>query len=78
MELELLESRLVLTTSTWSGAVDSSWSTAGNWDNPPATGYDLVFPAGASNLTNTNDLSAGMSFNSLTVSGSGYTSGAIP
>ena len=31
-----------------------------------------MFPSGASNLTNSNDLTAGTSFNSLTVSGSGY------
>jgi trimeric autotransporter adhesin len=72
LEMEFLESRLVPTTSTWSGAVGSTWSTAGNWDNPPASGYDVVFPAGASNLTNTNDLGADMGFNSLTISGSGY------
>jgi len=69
---KILEVRLVPSTSTWSGAVNSNWSTAGNWDVAPTSGSDLVFPAGASNLTNTDDLGAGMAFGSLTISGSGY------
>ncbi len=60
-------------TSIWSGAVNGLWSNAGNWDTPPTAGSDLVFPAGAANLTNTNDLAAGTSFASFTVSGGGYT-----
>ena len=51
------------------------WSNTGNWDTPPVAGSDLVFPDGAANLTNTNDLPAGTSFASVTVSGSGYTIG---
>lgn len=71
--LEALESRLAPATSIWSGAVDGLWSKAGNWNIPPTAGSDLVFPDSAANLSNTNDLTAGMSFASLTVSGGGYT-----
>ncbi len=73
--LESLESRLVMATSTWTGAVSNLWSVAGNWQNStlPATGNDLVFPAGAANLTNTDDLAKETSFGSLMLSGSGYT-----
>ena len=43
------------TTFTWTGNVDSLWSTAGNWDAPPtATGGDLVF-GGSNNTYNVND-----------------------
>lgn len=39
----------------------------------PVTGDDLVFPGGASNLSNTNDLTENTIFNSITFTGSGYT-----
>jgi autotransporter-associated beta strand protein len=72
---EVLEGRLVLAVSTWSGAVSNLWSDAGNWDVPPAPGNDFVFPAGAANLANTDDLTGSTSFGSLTIAGSGYTIG---
>ena len=56
---DVLESRLAPAVSTWSGAVSNLWSDSGNWDVPPAAGNDLVFPAGAANLANTDDLTAG-------------------
>ena len=71
--IEALERRLVLATSTWTGAVDALWSTAGNWDVPPAAGNDLVFPAGAVHLSNSNDLPNGRAFGSVTVGAGGYT-----
>jgi fibronectin-binding autotransporter adhesin len=65
------------TTATWTGAVNNLWSNGGNWSgkggNPPAAGDDLTFPAGASNLSTSNDITAGTSFNSISISGSGYT-----
>ena len=71
---DVLESRIAPAVSTWSGAgVDNLWSDNGNWDVPPAPGNDLVFPAGAANLTSTDDLTASTSFGSITISGSGYT-----
>lgn len=75
LAIELLENRIALATSIWSGAVDGLWSNNANWDTPPVAGNDLIFPSGAANLTNTNDLSAGTSFASLTVTGGGYSIG---
>ena len=64
---------MVPSTSTWSGADSGSWADPGNWDTLPTTGSDLVFPEGASNLTNTDDLTSVTTYGSLTISGSGYT-----
>ena len=62
-------------TRTWDGSTSGSWSVGTNWsgDVAPVTGDDLVFPNGASNLSNTNDLTENTIFNSITFSGSGYT-----
>ena len=79
-DLERLESRVVLSTSTWTGAnaaTDVNWSDAANWqgDTAPVAGNDLVFPTGVTGtaLTNTNDTAANTSYNSLTIQNSGYT-----
>jgi hypothetical protein len=59
---------------TWSGAVDQFWSVPGNWGGIlPASGDPLVFPSGASNLSNTNDLAAGINYSQILMTGSGYT-----
>jgi hypothetical protein len=64
-------------TRTWTGAgANGNWSTAANWGGTvPVAGDDLVFPNGAAQLTNTNDLTAGTSFNSISFTGpvGGYT-----
>ncbi len=63
---------LLAATKTWTGAGgDANWSTASNWSpsGAPAAGDDLVFPNGAARLANTNDLAAGTSFNTLSLSG---------
>lgn len=62
-------------TDTWTGAVSTSWSTAGNWqDNrAPSAGHILVFPSGATSFTPNNDIAAATTFAAITVSGSGYT-----
>ncbi len=39
----------------------------------PLPGYDLLFPANATNLSPSNDFPAGTSFNSITIEASGYT-----
>ena len=73
--LEALEHRVVPATRTWDGGgTSNAWSDKVNWagDVLPATGDDLVFPAGALRPTNFNNLPS-TSFNSLTFSGSGYT-----
>ena len=69
--LEQLEIRLVLSTWTGGGA-DANWSTPGNWDTVPTGGSNIVFPAGAAQLANTDDLGPNMSFGTLTITGSGY------
>ena len=73
--LETLEVRLVPATSTWLGTVDANWLTNGNWDTPPAASNDLVFPSSASQLTNTNNIAAGVTYGSLSIAGSGYSIG---
>ena len=65
----------VPTTRTWDGGGgDNKWSTAANWvgDVVPAVGDDLVFPIGAAQLANTNDLPAGTVFNSITIQAGSY------
>jgi len=65
-------------TRTWTGASSAVWSDPGNWGGvAPASGDDLVFPAGAANQANTNDL-AGMGFNSIGYTGGAYTSDGNP
>ena len=58
---------------TWLGSVSGSWSDARNWSPQaiPVAGEPLVFPAGASNKTMTNDLPA-LSVGAMTF-GDGYT-----
>jgi autotransporter-associated beta strand protein len=80
LKLEPLESRLVLSTSTWTGAnsaTNVNWSNAVNWqgDVAPVAGNDLVFPTGVTGaaLTTNNDTTANTSYNSLTIQNSGYT-----
>src|SRR5262245_49562992 len=60
--LESLEDRCTPATYIWTGAASALWSDPANWAGhvAPGTDYDppdLVFPAGAKNLTNYNDLS---------------------
>lgn len=61
---------------TWSGAAGNLWSNAGNWMGGviPQSGDRLRFPAGAANLSNTNDL-AGLSLHSIVFEGAGYALG---
>jgi autotransporter-associated beta strand protein/VCBS repeat-containing protein len=78
--LEALENRQLLATLTWVGDVNGSWNTnvAGNtnWsgDVLPSNGDTLVFPAVASNKTQTNNTTAGSTFY-LSFTGNGYTIG---
>lgn len=57
------------------GGSDNNWMTAANWvgDVAPLAHDGLIFPSGASRLSNTNNFPAGTVFDSLTFSGSGYT-----
>lgn len=66
-------------TRTWTGTTSGAWSVASNWGGTaPVTGDDLVFPSGASNLSNTNDLTENTIINSITFTGSGYTLSGNP
>lgn len=61
-------------TKTWTGGgANNNWATVANW-NPagaPVNGDTLFFPAAASRLNNTNNLS-NLRIDSLTVTGTGY------
>src|SRR5438477_10769773 len=60
-------------TKIWDGSSHGNWSTAANWSpSAPASGDDVVFPAGASNLTKTNNIS-GLRLRSVTFGGSNQT-----
>ena len=78
LAVENLETRLAPATFTWTGLSNSSWANGANWSGgvaPSTTDLpldDLVFPGGAANTNPTDDV-AGLTVNSLTVSGSGYT-----
>lgn len=54
---------------TWTGAVDSEWSTAGNWSpsGEPTAGYDCLIPAGATNYPVLDNGEGGQCFGKLTV-----------
>ncbi|MFV2068579.1 MAG: beta strand repeat-containing protein, partial [Pirellulales bacterium] len=72
---ELLEKRKLLTIATWDGGgLDNHWTTPANWggDIAPSPADDLVFPAGAAQVTNRNDFPSGTNFNSIGFSGGGY------
>ncbi|HMT19015.1 MAG TPA: hypothetical protein PKD15_03205 [Candidatus Saccharibacteria bacterium] len=64
---------------TWSGlGLDSNWSTDANWSCSvdgavaPTSGDSLVFPVGAMQTINTNDI-VGLVLNSISIDGNGYT-----
>ena len=58
---------------TWTGAVNNLWSNPGNWQGGvPGPGDPLVFPAGASNIVNTNDLPDQAPFKLILFTGSNY------
>src|SRR5947207_77325 len=58
---------------TWDGSSSGNWATAANWTGgvAPATGDDLVFPAGVTRLIVTNNI-ASLTLRSLTFTGSNY------
>jgi autotransporter-associated beta strand protein len=61
-------------TRTWTGGgANGNWSTAANWGGTaPVAGDSLIFPGGAARLANTNNYTAGTTFASITISGTGY------
>lgn len=64
---------------TWDGSFSPNWSASANWSGnvAPVNGDDVVFPAAAANLANTNNNTV-TSLNSITFLGSGYTVGGFP
>jgi autotransporter-associated beta strand protein len=72
--LEALEPRITPAVDVWTGASSALWSDNGNWQDgsAPTAGSDLVFPEGASHLTNINDFAADTSFGDITIGGGGY------
>ncbi len=75
--LESLEDRRLLAVSVWDGGTDANlaWSDSENWvgDIAPRSGDELVF-AGTGGVT-TNDLPAHTEFNTIRITGSGFTLG---
>ncbi len=63
-------------TYIWDGGDvdDSLWSSPDNWvgDVAPSAGGSLVFPAGASRLTNINDFASNTNFTNITIASAGY------
>ena len=71
----LASSALHAATCTWNGnGTNKNWTTATNWVGSvaPVAGDDLVFPVGPAQRAPFNDYPAGTTFNSITVSNSGY------
>lgn len=75
LRAELLEDRLAPATRIWDGGGSSNlWSDPQNWDNNvnvPVNGDDLVFPAGAARVANSNDIDS-LIVNNIAISGTGY------
>ena len=68
----LIEEPAQAVTKTWTGlGADANWSTAANWSpaGAPVAGDDLVFPAGAAQLSNFNDTASSTSYNTLSFTG---------
>lgn len=68
-------------TRTWDGGgANASWTTAANWvdDIAPVASDDLVFPAGAAQMSTSNNFLLFTTFNSINISGGTYTIGGNP
>jgi autotransporter-associated beta strand protein len=62
-------------TRTWDGGgANNLWTTPANWvgDVAPNPGDELVFPAGAAQLSNVNDYPNGAAFDAIEITGAGY------
>jgi autotransporter-associated beta strand protein len=74
--MESLEDRSLMAVMVWDGGGgDNNWLTAANWkgDFAPVASDDLVFPAGAAQLSSNNNFVAGTRFNTIQLNGAGYT-----
>jgi hypothetical protein len=76
LQFVALEERLAPAIATWDGGgANNLWMTPQNWVGdvaPNPLSDDLVFPAGAAQLTNVNDFPAGSEFDRITLSGPDY------
>jgi fibronectin-binding autotransporter adhesin len=64
---------------TWTGAVNNLWSNPGNWlGGVPGNGDPILFPSGAANLSNVNDINDDVIFRSILFTGSNYVIGGNP
>ncbi|MCI0680506.1 MAG: Ig-like domain repeat protein [Gemmataceae bacterium] len=79
--MEQLEDRVTPAARFWDGGgATNLWSDAGNWDgtgNVPVDGDELIFLAGAANLTNVNDID-NLKVNRIAISGNGYNISGSP
>ena len=79
--LEYLESRLAPATHTWNGAgIANNWALDSNWGGGSPAGDSnaiLIFPAGAAQLANTNDLGS-LTIQSITFSANDYSINGNP
>ena len=60
---------------TWiGGGANNHWTTAANWTggSAPQAGDNLVFPSGVASFSSVNDFPSSTSFESITISGGGY------
>ena len=61
--------------SVWTGSGgNANWNTAGDWagSSVPVAGDNLIFPAGAARLANSNNLTAGTEFGNIVFQTGGY------
>ncbi|MCO6457780.1 MAG: autotransporter-associated beta strand repeat-containing protein [Pirellulaceae bacterium] len=75
LRFEPLEDRRLLAVRVWDGGGGTpNWSDADNWvdDVAPLNHDELVFPAGAAQLNNQNDLADGTILMAISFTGSGY------
>src|SRR5437867_1702706 len=71
--LALAPANMRASTKTWDGSSSGNWGTAANWAGgvAPVSGDDLVFPAGVTRFTVTNNIGV-LGLRSLTFTGSNY------
>jgi len=60
---------------SWNGSSSNTWATGTNWTptGPPSAGSNLCFPATYTNQPGNNNIAANTSYNSITITGTGYT-----
>ena len=76
LRLKKLEDRWLPATHTWTGATDAFWTTGTNWTGGAATvgesSVTLIFPSGAGNTTNTDNIAGVLNVDQIQFTGTGY------